>query len=654
MILRQSDSVALVAVCVLVALEDIHTRAASLIPVLANPAFWELDLTRHVQSIMIDRSAESSTFVQIIPIILFTGQPEARETLMTAMRSFPKNIPFFYEEELADDEIIVQRREYMEQLATFADSENYTLEEQDGVIRVHFNYPPEIENRLKKERGALETSFRSTRLTALAYSIDSNRQTDESIFVQALESEIEMENLLTSQSDKESGAVAELCAALVRKHPAWLKENGYWGWCRQKLFEAVRFHDPETGLPNPILGSLHLVAVALPSLIKNDPTDREAHELIWDLIVTAQPYPSDEAVSKLFTAIDCLWDSAPDFLWQTYNLLATRAEWLAARGSDATSPDHAVEEVQIELRAEAPRISQQSIHCAYWLAPLIAAFPRLSKRPQSASDRRILDFVDEVVRFSNKVHRQKKVKDELSQHRFVVPLEWDEPASHLLADWMLHSHFDFACERILEPTLQEWPDSPGALERLLHEVIMMAESSEHKERVIAIWKHVYNRIWPIESSQISHHELRDSARRSTYSAMVLMPEYEALNPWKSRDWNPSANLVPEFQLWVESLAHHQDYWRILIRMLHAIGKPINLPYGVNWLFETLRRCRNPNVLLNDKQVVSALSQLLIDIWHDHDSIRGDQHVFQRFIHIVDLLASRGDQMAVELQKTIEF
>ena len=124
--------------------------------------------------------------------------------------------------------------------------------------------------------------------------------------------------------------------------------------------------------------------------------------------------------------------------------------------------------------------------------------------------------------------------------------------------------------------------------------------------------------------------------------------------WKERECNPSPNLVTEFALWVEKLGHYHDNFSTLVRMLRSVGKPIAIPYGINWLFEAFQRAEEPDRLFTTSRDLSALSQLLLDIWFGHgDLSSGDQTLFQRFTFLVDYLASKGEQIAVELQRKIQ-
>lgn len=656
-ILSQSRSVALVAVCVLVAREDMNKRASALLPILSKSSFWQIDRHREIHMRMFGDGRGFHTFYQFSQVVLFTSKQEDREKLQLALRGFPTDVPFFFEEEKKDEDLINNRREHMEELAALAELENYSFKKHENGIAIEFSYPEHIENRHREERSSTEVLQKQAQLQAWAHSIDSGKQLENVSLEQAVTLAKELESSITSEDGKVTGIVAEICAAIVRHHYRWLKENGHLEWCRQKLFEAIRHKDKQSGTPDPITGLLHIVAKSLPSLVINDPSDDVAREVIWELIATSDPYPTDALVKSLFEGISPLWHVDPDYVWQSYNLLIAKAEAILANRNKAyvqKIDDEAEAEEQIELKAEVPKLNQLDIDFVYLLSPLITAFPKLSDLRQAQSDPRFLEFIDEAVVLNNTAHKHSHMTRESREHPlFQVPREWEEPIDDLLSDWVLHLPFDLARLHILDPMIKVWEEGSGALENLLDTLVLNTESSEYEERFTAIWKHTIPLIMQTDTVKNNPQGWRSDDLKNTYSCLILMTRYGIVEPWKDRDWNPCLNLTDEFSLWVERLAHYRDNFSILIRMLRNVGKTIRVPYGVNWLFEAFHRSENTDRLFDTSRDASALSQLLFDIWFENNGLRDDQPLYQRFTFLVDYLASKGDQVAVELQRKIQ-
>lgn len=656
-ILSQSNSFAIVALCILVACEDIKQRITALLPILEQPAFWEIDSLRLTHMMMFGQRDNLYQFASLAQYILFAGNPEDSERLQSALGQFPSKVPFFFEEEKSNTELVTSRQKHMEQIATFGNLENYSFKDHEGGVLIEFNFPEEIEQRRQQERQEIEKYQLQTNLQNWAHSVASGNQSTSLSLEQAIELAKELETSAEGYDNRGNSIIAEACAASVFQHFNWLKENGHLEWCRQKLFEAIRHKDKQSGNPDPITGLLHIVARALPSLVINDPSDDVAREVIWELIATSDPYPTDAAVKSLFEGIRPLWHVDPDYVWQCYNLLLAKAEAILANRNKAyvqKLDDEPESEEQIELKAEVPKLSQLDVDFVYLLSPLITAFPKLSDSRHAESDTRFLEFIDEIVALNNKANEHSHMtKESREHHLFQVPQEWEEPVYDLLSNWVLHLPFDLACQHILDPVIKVWEEGAGALENLLDTLVVNTQSPEYEERFTAIWKHTVPLVIHTDTVKNNPQGWRSDDLKNTYSCLILMTRYGILEPWKDRNWNPSPNLISEFALWVEKLGHYHDNFSILVRMLRTVGKPIRVPHGINWLFEAFQRAEKVDRLFSTSRDFSALSQLLFDIWFAHGNLVRDQPLFQKFTFLVDYLSSKGDQIAVELQRKIQ-
>jgi hypothetical protein len=656
-ILSQSNSFAIVALCILVACEDIAKRAVALIPILEQPAFWEIYSLRLTHMMTFGQRDNLYQFASLAQYVLFTGKPQDRERLQNALRRFPSNVPFFFDEEKNDSELISKRTRYMEQIASFGDLDNYSFEDHEDGVLIQFNYPKVIEQRLEEHREEVKYFQMQTNLQGWAHSVASHKDNISMSIDQAIEAAKEVEKTSEAYNERGFSIVAEVCAASVIRYYGWLKENGHLDWCRQKLFDAVHHIDPQSGKQYPITGLLHLVAKSLPSLVMFEPSDDEARETIWDLIAMSNPYPTDAAVKALFEGMIPLWQVDPDYVWQCYNLLVAKSEFIVKNRNRRTIQESENEpeiEGQIELKVEVPKLTHRDIDFVYLLGPLIKAFPKLSDLHQALSDPRFLEFIDETVALNNKAHKHSHMTTESRDHQlFQVPREWTEPMDDLLLDWMLHLPFHLACQHILNPVIEVWEEGPGALENLLDNLVVNTQSSKYEERFLEIWQHTIPLILQTKTVQNDPMKWRNDDLKNTYSCLIMMTRYGIFEPWKDRDWNPSSKLIEEFNQWVQKLAHYRDNFSTLVRMLRTVGKPITVPYGVNWLFDAFHRSEKPDRLFNTSRDASALSQLLFDIWFEHNDLIDDTSLLQRFTFLVDYLVSKGDQTAVELQRKIQ-
>jgi hypothetical protein len=690
-ILTQSKSFAIIGVCVLVALEDINKRVSALLPILEQPAFWEIDRFRLAHMMMFGADKHLHTFRDFAPFILFTGKLEDRKRLGKALQEFPVNVPFLYEEEKSDSELVRRRLESMEELAAFGDPKNYAQQEYQGDIAIVFNYPEAIAKRHQNEERKSQPSLDLSRLQSWASSVISGKSSNQFSLTEAIALTRELDSRKFFNRESIIDVVAEVSTALVTQHYSWVRDNGYLLWCKRKIFDAIYHVNAKTRTPTPITGVLHYIVKALPALIENDPTDIEAREATWHLILHSDEYP-DFPSQYLFDELSRLWRIDPDFVWQCFNLLVAKAKLIREnrqrrqekhwkdtkilhklefqkRGQSARSKlirlqlflfypwrkkRSRFQETNIELSAQIPTLSELDIECVYLFHPLVRAMPRLSDETNIPSDPRFLAFIDELVAFNIQVNKHSQISRESREPQlFQVPLEWEKPLYELLTSWVLHLPFEVARQHILDPIIFVWDEAFEPLEDLLNAMLLRIEEQKYEDRLIRIWKLAIPAV--MESKTVQHRPQggRNNDAKNTYSALILVDRYGFSDPWKGRAWNPAPHLTGEFSLWVKHLGHYPDNFATLVKMLRTAGKTLAVSHGIGWLFECFQRVEKKEWLFSSDRTASALAEFLTDTWLANPNLIQNVQLFQKFAFIVDYLASRGEQLAVELQRKIQ-
>ena len=651
-ILSQSNSFATIAVCIVVASQEIEKHAHALVPILEQPIFWRLDTQRLVHMMTFGQRENLYDFTRITQYLLRNGKDEDKRRLKTALTSFTNNLPYLYEEEKSDEDITKSLHQKMEEIAILGD---FRIVQRDGTTQIEYNVPAHIAERYQENVEQTEFFQRIRTLHSWALTTASGKNAIEIPISDIVATTKELERQFL-QEPKDHVAVAEVCSALIIGHYEWLKENKLVEWCKQIVFTAIYHKDSEDNA-DPLTGSFHIIAQCLPILVAQSPHDVKLRNAVWDLISFSNPIPTDPIVEKIFESIQPLWQIDADYVWQCYNLVVTKYKYVFEHrrrryDQDADKTDMA--NISIELTSEIPMLSELDINFSYVLHPLIQAFPKGTEVEYAELPPGMLDFLNEITAFNNKIVQHSQLTLTSRDHQlYQIPRGWGDVVYDVLASWLLNMPFELANQYILDPTINVWEQGAQALERLLDNILSIANSKVYEARLIQIWKYTLPKILNTETVNNNPQGSYNLELKNTYSCLLLGSRYGITDYWEDRDWNPSLALVDEFALWVEKVGHYHEHYTILIRMLKTVGKSMQIPFGVNWLFESFRRAKDPSKLLPDDRYVSRLASLLFDIWHSTKSIRDDEVLFHRITFLTDYLVYRGDPVAVELQRKMQ-
>lgn len=651
-ILSQSNSFATVAVCIVVASQDIEKHAHALIPILEQPVFWRLDTQRLVHMMTFGQTENLDDFTRITQYLLLNGKDEDKERLRAALASFTNNLPYLYEEEKSDEGITKSLHQKMEEIEILGD---FRIVQRDGTTQIEYNIPTHIAERYQEDIEQTEFFQRIRTLRSWTLTTASGKNNIEMPLSDVVDTTKELETQFI-QEPEDNVIVAEACSALIIGHYKWLEEKELVEWCKQIIFTAIYHKDSENNA-DPLTGAFHIIAQCLPILIAHSPSDVKLRKALWDLISISNPVPTDPIVEKIYESLQPLWQIDSDYVWQCYNLVIAKYKYVfehRRRRYDQDADKIDMQNVSIDLTSEIPVLSELDIDFSYVLHPLIQAFPKGTEIEYTELPSSMLDFLNEITAFNNKIVQYSQLTLTSRDHQlYQIPRGWGDVVYDVLASWLLNMPFELAKQYILDPTINVWEQGAQALERLLDNTLLTANSQIYEDRIIQVWKHTLPKIL---NSQTVNDNPRGSYNldlKNTYSCLLLGSRYGITDYWEDRDWNPSLALVDEFALWVERVGHYHNQYTILIRMLKTVGKPLQIPFGVNWLFEAFRRAKDPSKLLPDDRYVSRLASLLFDIWHSTKSIQDDETFFHRIAYLTDYLVSRGDPVAAELQRKMQ-
>ncbi|MCX6842164.1 MAG: ATP-binding protein [candidate division WOR-3 bacterium] len=349
-VLDGTKSVAVVGVCASVALSNPGLCAAAALPILANAAFWHMDINRSVSDmaapatlqafaamtlpgkeadarIMLAAAKEPHRQLDIrvlVPFVILGADAKARERLQAVLRAFPTVTCVFDESERVDTALAEARRRTHESWAAMAEPANYkSAQAEDGKTQyVFFQLPSELAERQEAESqlALLRQKLMSFPLWCAKY-LDEGQKMSSFTLESATEYALELAKRddpkhvpLSFLDDTEQVAMglAAFAAVLVLKERDWMQKRDLREWCRNQLLIAATRPEPTRdsdyqGESRYSPGYRRSAARALPKLLESDSHDREVSQAVALLA----RHPNTEVRQFLYSALRPLWHNLP-------------------------------------------------------------------------------------------------------------------------------------------------------------------------------------------------------------------------------------------------------------------------------------------------------------------------------------------------------
>lgn len=710
-VLKDTESVAVVGVCSSVALANEKLCREAIIPILENPAFWLMDIYRLSEDLCAESSVNmfSSNFSLgnnkgdykilldlarqrhrkldirsfVLPILLSQSK-EVSKRLHNATRAFPDKPPFFYEDEKKNDSLVQRRIETCKICAKQGERENYETFETGakGQIGIRFKLPAQLEEQQKEERKFIEErnkfySFQGWSMdlldkgeTGQAFAIESAVEYAEDLVRQDNPS-YQPKNFL-EDSERQARAIATFAAALLIRQWQWVEKNDYGSWCREQLIIAAERPGPPAGFHDEVsrfsMGYRRSAARAFPILLLKYPKDRKTRKAIYALAL----HRNDEVRYYLFNGLRTLWATNQKVIWKCINT--------AIRSSRKKAIDHKFWFLKKQpgvsvawknyanirrLIARTNKISLSILirlypksirNCSYseidthCLQSILHSLPSDSQITQIPSSNRLVNFLEELLLFTinTYIHFEKEDK----HHNEWVHNNWNHLLFPIVANALLRIPQDIAEAKLFNPIVNNWEKAPAIMKETLRQLILSGPQPELEDRLIELWLRMGDRVLSSARCESLGDYLSNEMR--DILGLLIFTDPTGTVKWNIQEWAPLKKVAHFITRWCNTVGHHPDCFRSLVRLLKTIGFSLIPEFGISWLHNCILSVDNREDFFERNRNASLLAELLSDSYSKQElSIKQNPETLKQFAFLVDNVAEQGESVAIRLQKRLQ-
>jgi hypothetical protein len=347
-VLEGNECVAVLGVCVFIALSNPKESLKAALPLVTCPHLWKWDVRRMIwehrpSNVMgnwfrdkhllrpVQQRNESPHRKQeirhLVAYYLITDDAALRSQFMSAVSDFPNRLPFESEEQRHNEEYAAKLRQDMIQAASYAQPENYRWQEtlEEGRYYIVYSAPQEI---VEQNRELLEKFAEQNQVLRILNWVISALEEDELSEDITLQEAVRIARQLDDQDVFEPkddddlndeftrGALAGVAAVAVRFFLSELDDETF-NWCRRTLHRAI-------GLPNlsdrPLLSResslphdpTTYAVYGLSALVTSGKAIQEDKEALLWLVA----HPIAQVSAAVFKSLHNAWEQAFHFCWQ--------------------------------------------------------------------------------------------------------------------------------------------------------------------------------------------------------------------------------------------------------------------------------------------------------------------------------------------------
>jgi hypothetical protein len=709
-VLKESNCVVFLGICVSIALAYPQKCLSVVLPIVSSPALWQMDIERQVHETIMswgllqewssqkdrflyeineERNKKHQRSLEVRSLAMYyilSADNSLRSEFEQAVAKFTENLPFRYQEEQNNPDMIAYLREQMENYQVFGKWENYRYRRVEDRVEVIVELPEQIRKRDEEQirkRDESEQGFNSewqrwVNLYLWAELTIKDGRTQERITLE--EAVVAAKELQTSEdfaeTDKENirnfsrlQAIAGVAAAILITDFEWVRTQNHLEWSRAILLAAARMAKASM---SPFSISIKFyTARGLALLATHGVADIEVRQQILQLISESLRRFSDtrEVVKEVFIVLKNAWNIDPVLCWNALSLCLSLSvipgqlyykthigEFDTSCEEQKTWEDNVIQNhFDYLAKGEIPELSRiptarnivfvhEQFKYGLYALPLTELCRNLDTKDK------LLRLCDDLV--------ARTVADNLPVERKPYsqspkPYEWNS----FIFDWMACLAKMLSVEEtrqhILTPLRDNWSQVPELTADLLNGYIshQIAYAEGPTAQALEIWKEISN--WVLDSSEIATKVSYDYLDIDTGKVLQLIVFTQHGSSRIKDDWQHAHLFIDIFDKWVSVAGHNSYAYSHFLTMLNGIGWQFAPKRTLEWL----NRCTNnaAHDFWNEPRGNGTrTAELLNRIWNNFErQIRSDKVSLQRYSNLVYRLVEAGIPLASVLQHKLE-
>ena len=677
-LLIETNSAAMVGVYVSVCFAHIEKCADLLVPILENPAFWLMDTQRFVtdqqtpgaisafsifdfktlpDTKILVKDAElphrkkSLRLNRLDVILRLTG--ETKKQLLDSIKTFPNNIPYFFEDEQQNALIYRDRLLTCKIWAAEADFDNYKKVRipENNVDGIEFLMPKELEAEIKKEEILSKSGIINKNLyfASWSYSLLKDGSIGKGF---TIETGMNYVLQLAAQDDPSkipsdgideiqttADAIALFACSMIVRNWDWIEKHGYVQWSIDQILIASSRPEPPATIisymKNPF-GCSRSAARALPFFILKGVANRKIRKSIMRLA----SHPNDEVRQNLFSSLGELWNKDQKTIFQCIQITLDSSVIHKSRISKILA--------DLKIRRPSPFDYMWNETRFNRLQLIMCCLPSYDKFNEIRDLEEFFELFNQISQFTIKNYQHYNLKKQESKFSYL----WTHAYAETIANIILR--FPDADERFkfCEQIQSQWERTPVIMEDFLRGFLVSGSNPIFRERFRSIWRNLASQI--INSNVVPENPRYLERHLDNILGLVIFSDPWGIVTWKTKKWE----LLPDFfdiiDLWCKKFGQSPVCFPDLIKLLKSIGFEFMPDRGIDWLFECLKNVEDTNLFVDKIRIGNSFSELMFDSWVEHhEKIIADSSSLTKFNHIVGILVKAGEPVAITLQRKIE-
>lgn len=691
-VLQGSDCVAMLGVCLGVALANPQACLAAALPIVSSPAVWVMDIARrgpdgrvsfnfdplgshkHIYDLCAERDKRPQRSRDVRGLSLFylcSANESLKDAFMQAVAAFSENLPFYYEEQREDAEEVRTLQEKMEEFQIYGDPANLRYERAGDQFQVGIEPPSHIKARQDAILAPILERERWFGLDNWASEILETGQVPDRMTLEqavAIAKSLQEEDDFKAQVDLMAGvrlqSIAGTAAAVFLADFDWVDENGLVSWARDILLAAAR--SPKTTYFLDSRGAVLLsdpkvcAGRGLGTLVAKGVADEAVREEIIKLAGDTH----HQVVGAVFHGLFHAWPVDHILCWNALSLALSLSvlprEYSGGGDSPIRDKDEAqwaeslvarhVRNVNRKVINELPKIKPDGKTIFLWdLAPhFLARLPLEAIIDRLGNKDLLLRLNDNLMTWTLEANADGSRSSRRPYQWNQFFLEWAACLAYFLS-------FEESRIHVIDPVLNRWPATIALADQLLRGYVMqhLAYMEPPTPQAQENWRYICNRLL---GTQEVKDTINDDYMGNDMTQVVSLMVYVGWGGYSQlkKEWPHAPLFQDTVDKWVSVVGGNPYAFTYLLIMLEGVGSIFAPEPVIAWLNRCAQNTRYPEEFWGHHSNALTTAELLSRMHSEHpDKIHGDEKTLQRFSRLVDQLVGQGMPVARVLQEKLE-